>query len=60
MIKFFSGLLTNLGTLDELMRFLNERKLWWMMPMVAILLVFGLLLLFTSSSGVAPFIYTLF
>jgi hypothetical protein len=28
--------------------------------MVTVLLLFGLLLVFASSSGVAPFIYTLF
>lgn len=49
-----------LGIIRELMGFLWERKLWWLMPMVLILLVFGLLLIFAQSSAVAPFIYTLF
>ena len=44
----------------ELFRFLWERKLWWMMPIVLVLLLFGLLIFFTQSSAVAPFIYTLF
>ena len=35
-------------------------RLWWMMPMVLILLVFGAVIFFTQSSAVAPFIYTLF
>jgi hypothetical protein len=34
--------------------------MWWLIPMVAILLVFGLLLIFASASGIGPFIYTLF
>jgi hypothetical protein len=51
---------TNTGILSEVMVFLWERKLWWMIPMVTVLLLFGLLLVFASSSGVAPFIYTLF
>ena len=46
--------------MQELMVFLWERKLWWMMPMVLTLLLFGLLILFAESSAVAPFIYTLF
>jgi len=46
--------------MNELMVFLWERKLWWMMPMVLTLLLFGLLILFAESSAVAPFIYTLF
>jgi len=49
-----------LGIMSELMAFLWERKLWWMMPMVLTLLLFGLLILFAESSAVAPFIYTLF
>lgn len=44
----------------ELFRFLWERKLWWMIPIVVVLLLFGLLIFFTQSSAVAPFIYTLF
>ena len=49
-----------LGIMRELMAFLWERKLWWMMPMVLTLLLFGLLIIFAESSAVAPFIYTLF
>ena len=44
----------------ELVQFLWERKLWWMIPMVIVLLAFGLLLILTQSSAIAPFIYTLF
>jgi hypothetical protein len=50
----------NLGVVKELLSFLWERKLWWLIPMVAVLLVFGLLLIFASASGIGPFIYTLF
>jgi hypothetical protein len=31
-----------------------------MIPMVVVLVLFGLLMIFTGSSAVAPFIYTLF
>jgi hypothetical protein len=34
--------------------------LWWLIPMVSVLLLFGLLLIFASASGVGPFIYSLF
>ena len=60
MRKFFQGMLTNLGVVGEVLSFLWQRKLWWLIPMVAALLVFGLLLIFATTSGVAPFIYTLF
>ncbi|MGH9463738.1 MAG: DUF5989 family protein [Vicinamibacteria bacterium] len=49
-----------LGIMHELLAFLWERKLWWMMPMVLTLLLFGMLIIFAQSSAVAPFIYTLF
>ena len=44
----------------ELVVFLWQRKLWWLIPMITVLVLLGLLLIFTSSSGMAPFIYTLF
>ena len=44
----------------ELLRFLWEAKLWWMMPMVFVLLLLGGLIVFAQSSAVAPFVYTLF
>lgn len=53
-------LISKLGIFGELLVFLWKRKLWWMIPMIVILVLFGLLLIFTQSSAVAPFIYTLF
>jgi hypothetical protein len=51
---------SNLGVAGELLAFLWKRKLWWLIPMVLVLLIFGLLLVFASASGIGPFIYTLF
>ncbi len=53
-------LTSKLGIFGELLVFLWRRKLWWMIPMIVVLILFGLLLIFTQSSAVAPFIYTLF
>ena len=44
----------------ELLGFFWQQKLWWMVPMVAMLLMFGMILIFAQSSAIAPFIYTLF
>lgn len=44
----------------ELFRFLWRERLWWMIPMVAVLLLFGALLLLAQSAPLAPFVYTLF
>jgi len=41
-------------------RFLWVRKLWWMVPMVAVFLLFGVLVFLAQSSAVAPFVYVLF
>jgi hypothetical protein len=60
MKNFIKGMITNFGVAGEVLHFLWARKLWWMIPMVTILMLLGLLLIFASSSGVAPFIYTLF
>ncbi len=40
--------------------FLRVRKKWWLGPIVAVLLLLGVLLVMTQGSAVAPFIYTLF
>jgi len=44
----------------ELWAFMRERKKFWMLPIVLVLLIFGALIVFTQGSAVAPFIYTLF
>ena len=49
-----------IGILKELWDFLKVRKSWWLLPIVIFLLMLGLLIIFTESSAVAPFIYTLF
>jgi len=46
--------------MGELLGFLWDRKLWWLIPMVSVLLMLGLILVFAQSSAIAPFIYTLF
>jgi len=49
-----------LGILRELWEFLRVRKKWWLAPILIMLILLGLLIFFTQSSAVAPFIYTLF
>ncbi len=59
-LRLARNMWTNAGTARELLHYLWEQKLWWMVPMVVVLLAFGLLLIFASASGVGPFIYSLF
>lgn len=46
--------------LSEFWQFLRQEKKYWLMPIVIVLVLFGLLIVFSQSSAVAPFIYTLF
>jgi len=45
--------------LKDIWMFLKERKKWWLLPMVIVLFLIGILI-FSSGSAIAPFIYTLF
>jgi hypothetical protein len=47
------------GFLRELWGFLAQNKKWWLLPILILLLIFGLLVVL-SGTGLAPFIYTLF
>jgi len=44
----------------ELWAFMRERKKFWLLPILIVLLLFGGLIVLTQGSAVAPFIYTLF
>ncbi len=44
----------------ELWDFMRERKKFWLLPIILVLLLFGGLIVLTQGSAVAPFIYTLF
>jgi hypothetical protein len=46
--------------LTEFWQFLRQEKKYWLIPIVVVFVLFGLLIVFSQSSAVAPFIYTLF
>lgn len=46
--------------LKEFLRFLMERKKFWLVPILLFLLIFGGLFVVTQGTAVAPFIYTIF
>jgi hypothetical protein len=46
--------------LKDLWGFLKVRKKFWMLPLILILLLFGVLIVLTTGTAIAPFIYTLF
>ena len=46
--------------LKDLWMFLRERKKFWLAPIILMLIILAVLIVFTSGSAIAPFIYTLF
>ena len=46
--------------LAEFWNFLKERKKFWLLPVIIMLVVLGGLLVLAKGSAIAPFIYTLF
>ncbi len=47
------------GIAGELMSFLWSQKLWWMIPLVVMLLLLAALIAFASATSLGPFIYPL-
>ena len=41
----------------EFVLFIKHEKKWWLIPLLAVLLIVGGLMLFTANSPLAPFIY---
>lgn len=48
------------SVLADLFRFLMERKKFWLLPIIVILVGIGLILVLVKGSALAPFIYSLF
>ncbi len=46
--------------LKDLWGFMKVRKKIWLLPMILVLLLFGVLIVLTSGTAIAPFIYTIF
>lgn len=49
-----------MGLLNELCAFMKERKKFWLLPVIIIMIAVGALLVFAQGSALAPFIYTVF
>ena len=46
--------------LKEFLEFLKIRKKYWLYPIIIVLALFGVLIVLTQGTAVAPFIYTIF
>ena len=51
--------MSKLSIFSDLWAFMRVRKKWWLMPILIVIILFGLLLIFAQNSVLAPFIYTL-
>ena len=49
-----------LSFLKEFLDFLKERKKYWLLPIFIVLGLFGILIVLSQGSAIAPFIYTIF
>ena len=49
-----------LRILGEFWEFLRRQKKFWLLPIIVILVLIGVVAVFTAQSALAPFIYTLF
>ncbi|MCK4660171.1 MAG: hypothetical protein KAV82_11675, partial [Phycisphaerae bacterium] len=53
-------LMASQSLVKEFFAFIKHEKKWWMIPLVAVLLIVGALIVFAGSSPLAPFVYPLF
>ncbi len=44
----------------EFFLFIKHEKKWWLIPLAAVLLIVGALILFANTAPLAPFLYPLF
>ena len=46
--------------INEFWEVISERKKYWLLPIIIVLALFGILIVLSQGSAVAPFIYTIF
>ena len=49
-----------LSFIKEILEFLKVRKKYWLLPIIIVLALFGILIVLSQGSAIAPFIYTIF
>lgn len=50
----------NKSLIRELWDFLKVRKVWWLAPIIIMLIFVGVLIIFAQNSALSPFIYSFF
>tara|TARA_Y100000590_G_scaffold111823_1_gene127518 strand:- start:1158 stop:1307 length:150 start_codon:yes stop_codon:yes gene_type:complete len=49
-----------MSIIKELIQFLIVRKKFWLLPIIALSVILGGLVIFTQGTAISPFIYTIF
>jgi hypothetical protein len=49
-----------LDFIKEFLEFLKVRKKYWLLPIIIVLALFGILIVLSQGSAIAPFVYTIF
>lgn len=57
---FVQNIASKLSIFHELWLFMRVRKKFWLGPIMLVLMLLGMLIVFTEGSALAPFIYALF
>jgi cell division protein FtsL len=58
---FFDELMAkNKSLIREFWDFLKVRKVWWLTPIIVMLLLVTILIVFSQTTTLSPFIYALF
>ena len=60
MNAFLNAVRMRLATVQRLFRFLWQMKMWWLMPLVIVLLFLSLITIMATATPLGPFIYALF
>ncbi len=59
--NIFNGAKSGIATLVELFRYISKSKFWWLAPMLAALVICGILLVVVNTvTTTMPFVYALF
>ncbi len=59
-MSFLKNLKDKLSIFKDLWEFMRVRKVWWLSPIIILLILLGLLIIFAEGSALSPFIYALF
>ena len=59
-MKLMRDLALRFQIAGEVLKFFWKKKLWWLMPFIFVIVALGLITVIGTTSGIGPFIYTLF